>query len=122
MIVITDPEAIAGGLCRHCIEFGRDLADIRLRLPASRVDVRLNDRLDAKPGCELTDRVVVLTHQVDVCRGSSQAVLGQSVAQFVGKVEERERLDMVESEGCKLPQRAIEILGEGVAHRVQLDG
>jgi hypothetical protein len=65
---------------------------------------------------------VVLTHQVDVCRRSSQAILGQSVAELVGKIEERERLDLREPERCEFPERAIEILGEGLAHRVQLDG
>ena len=121
MVVVTDSETVTGGLAGGRVELGCNLADISLGLPAGRVNVRLDDRLDAELGRQRTDRILVFTQQVDVRCRRGQAVSGQSVAQFVRELEERERLDLGEPERREFSQRGIEILRQGIAHGVQLD-
>ena len=64
MVVIADPETVSGRpLCRF-VELGWDLVDVGLCLPASRVDVRLDDRLNAEFDGQLTDLILIPAEQI----------------------------------------------------------
>jgi len=80
MVVVTDPDTVWGRPPRCVAELGCDLADVRFRLPTLRVDVRLDDRLDAEFDGQLTDLILIPVEQSNVCRWRSQSILAKSSA------------------------------------------
>ena len=121
VVVIADPEPVTSCCPRRCIELGCNVADVSFGFPASWIDVRLNDRLDAELACQRIDCILVFTQQVDVCCRRGQAVWASPLRNSSANLE-RERLNLGEPEPRDPRQGRVEVLLESLTHGVQLDG